>query len=304
MQLDAILEVAIGLVVTWLIISMATSQVQEFFVELVGWRSNFLKKQVRVMFNNRDELIEQFYDHPLIRPLNTKGFLGVERKPANIPNPIFAKAAVDIFLNAGSTSAEIPAGTMNFTGMVENLNTSIAYLESEKSPLAKTIKFLAPNLNVEAIEIDEKLGEYRKNVESWFDTTMGNASNLYRKNAATIALLIGIALAYIFNVDSLYITNKLWTDPTLRQAIVAQAGNIDSSDQDSLNNTIAKINELSLPVGWNEGTTPKNQGELILKFLGFFITGLAAAQGSPFWFDILRKLGGLKSQPSQSSASG
>jgi len=302
MQLDAILEVAIGLVMTWLIISMATSQVQESIIDLLGWRSKFLEQRVREMFNGQDGLVARFYDHPLVKSLNTK-MMFWDRKPVNIPNPIFAKAAVDVFLNAGSAGAEIPAGSMSLQQMMENLDASMTELESTNAPLARTVKHLVPNLNVEVLELDQKLAEYRRNVEDWFDTTMGKATNLYRKYAATIALVIGFGLAFALNVDSIHITSKLWHDPTLRQTIVAQAGNIDPNDEAGFEATKKRLEALTLPVGWTADTTPANQGEWTIKVFGFFLTGLAAAQGSPFWFDILRRLAGLKSQPAQAAKS-
>jgi hypothetical protein len=272
MQLDAILEVAIGLVMTWLIISMATSQIQEFFAELFGSRSRFLKKQIKEMFGGDDAKVDELYNHALIRPLETNSFFGLKRKPTKIPGDLFAKAAVDIFLDIADAN--------------------------ERKPLIQAIKTLSPNVDAEAMEAVGKLDDYRRNVEEWFNAMMAKASDLYRRNIALTAFVIGILLAYGFNVDSIYITKKLWTQPTLRQAIVAQAGNLDPNDEAGLNNTIAKINDLSLPVGWNAEAIPVEQRDWNIKYLGWFITGLAAAQGSPFWFDILRKLVGLKSQSS------
>ena len=302
MQLDAILEVAIGLVMAWLILSMATSQVQELIISVVGWRSKFLESRVREMFNNQSDLVNKFYDHPLIKTLNTK-WMAWGRKPVDIPNPIFAKAAVDIFLNAGNTGTEIPAGSMSLEQMMGSINNSMAQLESTNAPLARTVKHLVPNLNVEVLELDQKLAEYRGNVESWFDTTMNNATKLYRQYATLIALVVGFGLACAFNVDSIHIPVKLWHDPTLRQAIVAQAGNLDPNDDAGFEATRKRLKDLYLPVGWKVETTPANPGEWSLKLFGFFLTGLAAAQGAPFWFDILRKLSGLKPEPAQGAKS-
>ena len=35
---------------------------------------------------------------------------------------------------------------------------------------------------------------------------------------------------------------------------------------------------------------PKNYNEIFLKSMGILISALAAMQGAPFWFDILKKL--------------
>lgn len=302
MQLDAILEVTIGLVVTWLIISMAASQIQEAIIEVLGWRSKFLEDRLQEMFKD-EALVEKFYQHPLIKTLSEKTFWGVTRKPTDIPNPIFAKAAVDVLLNAGKSTEEVPAGTMSLDAMKQSLVTSMEYLKPNQY-LAKTVKYLIPKLDDTGTKVEEKLVEYRGNVESWFDTTMVQATKLYRKYASAIALGLGIGLALGFNVDSVEIVNQLWRDPTLRQTIVAQAENISPDDSASIAETKARLDALSLPVGWNQEKVPTDSRAWAIKGMGIFLTGVAASLGSPFWFDILNKLLGLKKSKTADDAKG
>ena len=311
MNLDSILEIAIGLVVTWLIVSMATMQIQDLIINLLGTRSIFLEQRLLEMFKD-EKLKDQFYYHPIIQALTVKRGRR-EDKAVNIPNAIFAKAAVDIFLNAGKTGEEIPAGTMSLATMRTSMTESMAKLKEMNPSIARTVKFLAPNLDLNKeietgegeapqtlMNVEKSLAEFRGNVESWFDTTMEQATVMYRKKAQIIALIIGFILAFAFNVDSIYIVKQLWLQPTLREAIVAQAQNV--KPEDSANNqaiqTLAN-NKLNLPIGWSPENTPSTQqpGELLLKFLGFFISAAAACLGAPFWFDILNKLLGLKPAP-------
>jgi len=300
MQLDALLEVAIGLIVTWLILSMATSQIEEYIVDRLNWRSRFLENHLMEMFQSR-KIVDQFYKHPLIHSLYTKTMFGKEQKPIDIPNDVFAIAAVDIFLNAGKASIEVPAGNMNVSEMKKSLSESMNFFQANNQSLAQTMKYIAPNIDddittadKEAEKLTTNLDKFRSNTEVWFNTTMSGASVSYRKNAHTIALAIGIVIALAFNVDSIQITTRLWRDPTLRQAIVAQAGNIDPKDETSFDNTTAKLNELALPIGWTSDATPHNTANWVYKLFGFLITGAAAAQGAPFWFDTLEKISGLK----------
>jgi hypothetical protein len=295
MQLDAILEVAIGLVVTWLIISMATSQIQETIIESLGWRSTFLKNRLQEMFND-PALVDQFYKHPLIETISARTFWGKKRTAKDIPNPIFAKAAVDILLNAGKSGNEIPANTMSLETMKQSLIDSMQHLTETQNDLARTVKYLVPKLEETTTDVEKKIVEYRANVESWFDSTMTQATTLYRKQASLIALVLGIGLAMFFNVDSVDIVNQLWRDPTLRQTIVAQAENIKPEDSASIADTKAKLEALSLPVGWNQKKIPQSSWAWAIKGLGIFLTGAAASLGSPFWFDILNRMLGLKSK--------
>ena len=293
MQLDAILEVAVGLILTWLILSMATSQIQEAIIESLGWRSTFLERRLQEMFHD-PALVAQFYKHPLIESLSARTFWGRKRKPKGIPNPIFARAAVDVFLNAGKVGNDIPAGTMSLEVMKQSVVDSFKYLDNSNQVLSRTVKYLVPKLNQESTDVENTLVKYRENVETWFDAAMSQATLLYRKHASLIALVLGITLASGFNVDSLVIVNHLWRDPTLRQAIVAQADNINPEESFSVTGLQDQLNELSLPIGWNNETTPQSFADWLLKFLGIILTGLAASLGAPFWFDILNKLLGLK----------
>jgi hypothetical protein len=202
---------------------------------------------------------------------------------------------------------------MSLSAMQKSMTESMAKLKEMNQSIARTVKFLAPNLDLnkdveevggEATQtlkaVEKSLAEFRGNVESWFDTTMVQATALYRKQAQVIALCLGFILAMAFNVDSIYIVKQLWLQPTLREAIVAQAQNIKPND-DANNQAIQTLanNKLNLPIGWAPGNylTDKQPCEIALQFLGFFISGAAASQGAPFWFNILNKLLGLKPAP-------
>ena len=341
MQPSAILEVAIGLITAWLIVSITTSQIQEFFAVTSGSRSKFLEKQIREMLGDK-EMYQLFYEHPLILPLYEPHWFGGKRTPSNISNETFAKAAIYALINRGKpnkkpinlmtleelkklidaekgvsqNNIQPPGETGKATPAIQKVmqeqgkrhspSAGAGKKDETSSPsLVETNKHLAPNMDTESIDIKEKLEEYQKNVEHWFQAKMDLAKELYRKKAVTIALLIGFLMACMFNIDSVHITHKLWKDPTLRLEVVALA-NAQNAEAD-LKTALEELNKL--PVGWDVSPWEIPVSDWPLKLLGFFITGLAAAQGSPFWFDVLRRLGGLKSdpaksQPTQSPASG
>ena len=175
--------------------------------------------------------------------------------------------------------------------------------------------------------LSEKAREYQKNVENWFDKTMNQASTWYKANAQKWALAIGIALAILFNIDSFNILNTLWREPAIRQALVQQAGIVQPGENTP---TVGEIpdyfNALTIPVGWvtvpaedsavcNSFITSDQQFAIrsgndcrlltnipkvndfwgwVTKIIGLFVSGVAARQGAPFWFDLLRKAVSLR----------
>lgn len=163
---------------------------------------------------------------------------------------------------------------------------------------------------------------------NWFDDVMDRSSGDYKRKARKWAWLLGTLLAFALNVDSIEIATRLWREPTVRQVIVAQAQSYqDSGEMTSSNEIMDQVNQLGIPVGWTTalpmdgqqcGWTPgqavypaiwSNQTCKILinlprmddgwgwllKIFGLLISGIAAAQGAPFWFDMLNKVFNLRS---------
>jgi hypothetical protein len=165
---------------------------------------------------------------------------------------------------------------------------------------------------------------------------MTQASSWYKQNALNWAFGIGLALALIFNLDTVNITRQLWKEPTIRQALVAQADNFELVEgATNITQVPGYFDSLAMPVGWT--TIPSEDpscsefitadGEMMfwvgnecsllvnvpavndltgwfIKLLGFILSAFAARQGAPFWFDLLRKLISLRSGGNSSEAKG
>jgi len=85
MQLDALLEVAVGLVFTWLVLSVATVQAQDTIGRWLNWRANFLEQSIGHMLKN-PYLVTELDNEPLIEALGEMDKKGRLKKPTNIPN--------------------------------------------------------------------------------------------------------------------------------------------------------------------------------------------------------------------------
>ena len=179
--------------------------------------------------------------------------------------------------------------------------------------LKRRLDGLLIGVSVEALKEEAAIAAARLNAESWFDDTMTRATVWYKTNVQKILLALGIVFAVALNIDSVAIANTLWREPTLRQAVADQARAaiapspastpIPAGDLGTIiSTTNASLVSLRLPVGWMPcGTSPKtaclNGAEVpadtlgwLTKLAGFALTGLAAMQGGPFWFEILSKL--------------
>ena len=326
MQLDAILEVAIGMVFVWLLLSVGTLEIQNRISIRFNWRADLLEKTILDMLKDR-QMLESFYNHPLIQQLAPKDKRNNFKRPDYIPNPVFATVAFEVIMNAGRSGDTIPVNSMS----IEEMLASIKKLRETNPSLARTFQHIVPNIEKEVEDFENKVTGFRLNVEGWFNNVMGQASTIYKQRAQVVAFFVGLGFAVFLNIDSIYIAQKLWQDPTARALLVTQAQaqstlGLPSSD------ILAKAETLNFPIGWT--TTPakdqscyfidveeyqlvirsagqcrvltslpalNNGWGLIVKLFGYILSGAAAAQGAPFWFDILRKAVGIRPQSAAQS---
>ncbi len=262
-NLDAILEVAIGLVFVWMILSAATMEAQNIIARLFQTRAKFLEKMLLDMFRGEKKYVTDFFNHPLIQELYRKGFLGRTKRPDYIPNPVFAEVALEIFVNLGLEEEEIETGSVSVKKLIGeaeeavnsvSVKTIIARVQKiasrkENPEFSHIIHHVFPNFNSndtlskvhsyeieagnlqknakeiisEAKRYEKKAAKFKKNAEKWFDDSMVRASFWYKEKAQLTALVIGFILALALNVDTVAMAQQLWRDPTLRQSLVAKA---------------------------------------------------------------------------------
>ncbi len=108
MYLEALLEVIIGIIFIWLVISTATMQLQEWIASIFHLRAQDLYNAIQGMLGSRN-LTLLFYDHPIIRGLSPKGN-GSKNNPSYIPANQFSTVLINILTNASSESAMLVYG--------------------------------------------------------------------------------------------------------------------------------------------------------------------------------------------------
>lgn len=139
MNLGVIIEVAIGLIFVWIVLSLTIIQIQEWITTKLDKRARDLEDAIHEMLANPN-LKSQFYDHPVIRGLTSKkrkepsrvpawlyrypilrGFTKEIRKfPSYIPSQQFSLAMFDIVMTAGTESSLIQQGLLKIRDDLEN----------------------------------------------------------------------------------------------------------------------------------------------------------------------------------------
>jgi len=291
MNLSNVLSVAIGLALLYYVLSLIVSYITTTISRLTQMRAKDLHYVLRERLQD-PETYEQFMSHPLIKnlkPMQVK-LMGREiwdGDVSQIPAPTFATALFDVFAPASKEEDKL-----------EQVKTFIADLpESEfKTSLACMVDSTVQNIQTA-----------RENVEYWYNDVMTNVSRLYTQHARRIAIISALVISVGLDVDSVTIANTLWTEPTVRAAAQVKAekyvNQAPAPEEANVAAYVAELEELEIPILWSTPVPQDGQG-WSLKVLGWAITWLAIAQGSSFWYDMLRRVKSVSSDTSNRATTG
>lgn len=298
---SVILDVAIGMIFVFLLVSVICSAIREGIEALLKTRAAYLEYGIRELLNDVEAngIARSLYDHPLIRGLfpgtYTPGgaskprFYNTGAKlPSYIPAQNFAIALMDIAARGPGTDKVSGASTSTVISL-DNIRANIQNIDN---PAVQRIILAA----LDSAEGD--LNKVRAHIMAWFDSGMDRISGWYKRLTQWIIFSIGLAVAIAFNINTFAIADHLYQNDTDRLALVKQIEGTPTGSLDSIKYEDAKkkLSSINLPIGWSPQTAPKNEklfawiAAWIVLFFGWLVTALAASMGAPFWFDMLNKV--------------
>lgn len=308
-----ILNVIISLCFIYFLASSFTSWLTEKYSTWRKRRSTTLKKILRQMLGapagqatagDTDEkkekinLYSRFWAHSIITELGVKG-----GAPVHIPVKDFCLVIMDLLHQAG--------GKKNRAMDLETIKKGINKIDT---PAAKErLSTFAEASDLQGQQPVDELAAFKKYIHDWHQTMMEKATHIYKNKTRILTALFGLLLAAVINIDAIKITRMLWQDATLKNAISNTAQeyfneNPDKKEMD-LKTIQEQVGKLDIPVGWNsrefEGKFTVQDDDnmdskkidvkqlvtfILYKILGILISGYAIGRGSPFWYDILKRI--------------
>lgn len=274
------LDVVIGLVFIYLLYSLLATVIAEIIATKLGLRARNLKEAIDRMLNDEDKddnenhfwprlwdslklmknpknpIIKNFYNHPEIKYL---GSTGIFKNPSSFKAVSFSKTILYILSGEGAADKlKIESKLKKLCNLLENqkstnpdekLRTEEIIFDSETAQYVKSLW-------------DESYGDivkFKLQLENWFDRTMEQATEWYKRKIQLVLLIIGFMLAWFFNADTFTIVHKLSNDKGAREQMVKLAsayvennkGKISTAPTDStitkadMDNYNARLDSLS-----------------------------------------------------------
>lgn len=311
-----ILDVAIGLMMMFLMLSLVVSSIKEALETVLHQRSKGLERGIREMFGDRGkrtELVGEFYNHPLINSLFSGKYKPgkASNLPSYIPSKMFALAVIDLIASKSVPPVQPGHPPLSEQSILESFERSLVNFPGGSQMRGA----LEPLL----LASGGRLNELRVQLENWFDSSMDRVAGWYKRQTQIIIAATGLSLACLMNIDSLAIVRYLNTNQTARSVLMARVEQYRQA-RENANATSAstggpKTSDLTDPLGWLERQgglplgwavrpapdqtqedfnrdwrrVPRTPGGWLLKMCGILFTAFAVSLGAPFWFDILNR---------------
>jgi hypothetical protein len=317
------LEVGVGMVFLFLLVSIVCTAIKEWLEGVFKWRAMDLERALRSLLADSDgTATEQLLGHPLLDSLFQGSY-----DPRNLRSSWLTpgKGSLHVRLSKRrNLPSYIPAGQFA-TALLDHVGRGVAGSAAESQALsvasvrAAAAAFPSPKLRrVVLSALDHSGGDLdraRLNIEQWFNGTMDRASGWYKRRTQAILFMIGLAIAVGLNIDALNILHRLTADKTLRDVVVREASaapgpSAASAPLDRIGQARSTLEAIELPTGWKNAEPAHSWVPMqlcepaaerqcrrtalwgldwIQVLLGWLITAFAAMLGAPFWFDVLNK---------------
>jgi hypothetical protein len=206
------LEVVIGMIFIFLLLSLLATAVNELIMSFFSYRGKDLEKAIKIMLDDADEPAsggtaparvvsgEEFYKMPLINKFAKRG---KNHRPSYLSRTNFSRALL-ILLSDGNQ---------------DHINLADIRKTIGQMPDGETKKILLAYLK----DAGDSLARFRAYLETWYDEMMDRASGWYKRRVQYWLIGIGFALALVFNADAFLIAKRLSSDPEARKDVMAMA---------------------------------------------------------------------------------
>lgn len=321
-MLSAILDVAIGLILVFLVLSVVASSVSEYIGTLLQRRAWNLERFLEsVLLGSGIRVYEDFYNKTLLATQTQNG-----HRLAYLKAEDFAQALIDSvtakYLPLSSTGARPNAmydpsmqewsaiinDLLNTTMTKDHMILKVSWVEKlvnwwktlrgkpillsigNKPPLAQTLSAMVNQANGDPTKV-------RKQIQTWYDNSMERVTGWYKTQTQLMLLVIGLVLAIGMNIDTISIANSLLQNPAIRSTANELAAKVTGPGDPAL---ASYLSQLNVPMGWPDPyltTHPSIVPDFawwLNKLVGLLITAFAVSQGAPFWFDMLNKVTNLR----------
>ncbi len=239
-------EVAIGLVLMWLLLALACTAIVEWINERLQLRSQALAAGLAHLWREvkqaqQSEVALKFEDLPPVKSCQPMIAFLLRRRSADPPATDFDSALTDpgwrargllplfgVIRGRPSDSPSYVVTTQIAAGIIGQLVQGAANVQVAAARADAVIEALKDSpfkslLRGYLATANGSLAVFEKKLAAWFDGTLERIGGEFKRIAQRWSFLIALAICGALNADSIAVAMRLWQNPVLREAIADRA---------------------------------------------------------------------------------
>jgi hypothetical protein len=254
------LNVVIGLVFIYLLYSLLATVLSEIFATYIGLRARNLKEAVDMMLNDSEDdhgflarlwdslklmknpsnpRIDKFYSNPEIKYL---GSTGIFKNPSAFKAVTFSRTLLYELNGKKPLDKDV---------IKAEIQHSVDPEKYPRIPKEGVTEDHIPTLDRQTAEFvlslyNDSYGDlvkFKLQLEAWFDRTMEQCTEWYKRKIQVVLLVLGFTLAWFFNADTFSIIGKLSTDKDARDNLVSMATAYVAAHPDTPNSPVLSLTQ-------------------------------------------------------------
>ncbi len=311
------LDILIGFSVIMLAVSMAVTLIIQAILNLLGMRGKKLLEGVVALIRQIDpqllteqhatELANQILRHPMLSSAPGKLADVVQRE--DLIKVILTVAAGAVVVKEAAAGAETTVTTttaaaerrpseaeqalvqaLSRTG-ISNPRATLDAIRMVSMRMEAARPELASHVREAIAVIHQAESQFVARVNGAFDQTMERVSHSFTGHSRIWGVAISLLLAFVLQLDSFRLVNRLAMDDALRNTLVQQSAQAAAMSGTEQLHQLATDSLITWPDGWDNWK--KQMGESSV--FGLLLTAALLSLGAPFWFNVLGDL--LKLRP-------
>jgi hypothetical protein len=218
---SAILEVAIGMILIYLVLSLVMTSVQEALHALRKTRARNLNDALVDLLQGDRSLLAQFYNHPLIYALHQSGLVPVG---AAASPPDEALSPPDDKASLSGAAGTVPIALLPSYIPRETFSAALTDLIERKDELEAAIPQQLEQAYAAMKRMAVQRGEaVTTELERWYDAAMDRASGRFKRSSQYMLFWLSLAIAVLLNFNSITLAQYLAVSPQQRALVTKLA---------------------------------------------------------------------------------
>ena len=222
LNLPTLLDVAISLIFIFFTFSLFVSGIVELINTFVDQRSKLLRLAIDKLLGTT--LADAFFAHKLTSIKQQRSWRSSKPVINYLSAESFSTVLIDL-LNKAGRQADLVDATQ-----VATARTFAAIKRSLQHTALTDVKELIEPMLAKSDDFQS----FKDALERWYNGYMEQVSGWYKRYTQKLVRLVSAAVVIALNVDTIYLTNRLFNDTNLRERVVAAAVNAAQTRKDIL----------------------------------------------------------------------